>query len=145
MANPWHHALSSTKKYGGKPEDYLHLHQWFDESKALIASPHHRMLRHHAAGIHELESRFGATLKNSDGRDIPVRWIGEQHVTEDLGHIPSFQDWVIATARAGLDGDGKPKPEGWMWQRAVALSKTLQRSGVESVTTESISSSQEEV
>jgi hypothetical protein len=27
---------------------------------------------------------------------IPTRWIGEQHVREDLGFIPSFADWVKA-------------------------------------------------
>lgn len=25
--------------------------------------------------------------------EIPVRWIGEQHVREDFGWIPSMQDW----------------------------------------------------
>ena len=37
---------------------------------------------------------FGVTLTNSAGRIVPVRLIGEQHVTEDLGNIPSFADWV---------------------------------------------------
>jgi hypothetical protein len=27
---------------------------------------------------------------------IPTRWVGEQHVTEDLGFIPSFADWALA-------------------------------------------------
>jgi len=31
---------------------------------------------------------------NSEHRVIPVRYIGEQHVKEDLGRIPSFQDWI---------------------------------------------------
>jgi len=34
---------------------------------------------------------------------IPTRWIGEQHVIEDLGFIPSFADWVKAI-----------RPEPWM-------------------------------
>ena len=40
-----------------------------------------------------LETLFGATITNSDGKVVPVRLIGEQHVTEDLGFIPSFADW----------------------------------------------------
>jgi hypothetical protein len=32
---------------------------------------------------------------NSDGREVPTRLIGEQHVKEDCGGwIPSLQDWL---------------------------------------------------
>ena len=41
-----------------------------------------------------LESLFGATIVNADGRTVPVRLVGEQHVREDLGSIPSFADWA---------------------------------------------------
>ena len=41
-----------------------------------------------------LERFFGPTLTISTGRVVPVRLIGEQHVTEDLGFIPAFADWV---------------------------------------------------
>ena len=51
MAHPYHHALSSAKKWGGAPEDYLPIHSWFDESKAITADFRHRALRHHAEGI----------------------------------------------------------------------------------------------
>jgi hypothetical protein len=37
MAHPYHHALSSAKKWGGTAEDFLHLHSWFDESKMISA------------------------------------------------------------------------------------------------------------
>lgn len=30
MAHPFHHALSSARKWGGRPEDYLAIHNWFD-------------------------------------------------------------------------------------------------------------------
>jgi len=40
------------------------------------------------------EQLFGVTITNSHGRIVPVRLIGEQHVREDLGRIPSFADWV---------------------------------------------------
>jgi hypothetical protein len=41
-----------------------------------------------------LETLFGATIVNADGRTVPVRLVGEQHVREDLGTIPSFADWA---------------------------------------------------
>ena len=92
--NPYHHVLSSVSKYGGCVEDYLPVHQWFDESKAFFPDFRHRALRHHAEGIFLCERLFGPTLTNSDGRVIPTRFIGEQHVKEDLGRIPTAQDWL---------------------------------------------------
>jgi hypothetical protein len=103
MAHPYHHALSSVKKWGGRVEDYLPIHSWFDESKAFHADFRHRALRHHAEGIFLCERVFGVTLTNSGGRAIPVRWVGEQHVKEDLGRIPSVGDWLCCI-----------KPEAWM-------------------------------
>lgn len=91
--HPYYHAVSSAKRYGGKPEDYQAIHDWFDESKMFFADFRHRALRHHAEGIFMCEKLFGHTLTNSDGKVIPVRFIGEQHVKEDCGFIPSVQDW----------------------------------------------------
>lgn len=94
MSHCYYHALSSARRWGGEAEDYLPLHQWFDESKKIVADPRHRALRHHAEGIFMLETIFGVTIRNSAGRDVPVRLIGELHVMEDLGRIPSFADWA---------------------------------------------------
>lgn len=94
MAHPLFHARSSARRYGGKPEDYLAIHNWFDESKSYVGDVRHRALRHHAEGIFLCEKLFGVTVTNSDGREVPVRFIGEQHVIEDLGRIPSVSDWL---------------------------------------------------
>lgn len=94
MAHPVEHAKSSARRFGGIAEDYLAIHRWFDESKSQIADFRHRALRHHASGIFQAEQLFGVTIRNSTGADIPVRYIAEQHVREDLGRIPSFQDWI---------------------------------------------------
>lgn len=94
MAHPLFHAKSSARKYGGKPEDYLKIHNWFDESKSYMGDVRHRALRHHAEGIFLCEKLFGVSITNSDGREVPVRFIGEQHVIEDLGRIPSVSDWL---------------------------------------------------
>lgn len=96
MSHPWHHAESSARRHGGKPEDYHALHAWFDASKEFIANFRHRALRHHAQGIFEAERVFGPTIENSDGRHVPTRLLGEQHVREDCGRIPTLADWLGA-------------------------------------------------
>ena len=95
MAHPLMHAESSARKFGGKAEDYLPIHSWFDESKAFFPDFRHRALRHHAEGIFLAERLFGVAIVNSDGKQVPVRYVGEQHVREDLGHIPTAQDWLL--------------------------------------------------
>ena len=104
MAHPLKHAQSSAKKFGGKAEDYLPIHYWFDESTAFLADFRHRALRHHAEGIFLLEKLFGVAIVNSDGNQVPVRYVGEQHVREDLGRIPTSQDWLLQI-----------RPQRWMY------------------------------
>ena len=103
MAHPYHHAVRSARLFGGTPEDCLAIHDWFDASKQITADFRHRALRHHAEGIFMAETIFGSTITLSTGRIIPTRWIGEQHVREDLGFIPSFADWMNSI-----------RPEPWM-------------------------------
>lgn len=114
MANPYHHAVSSAKRYGGVAEDYLPIHQWFDQTKAAWADPRHRAVLHSTVGIFLAESHFGVTITRADGRKIPTRWIGEQHVIEDCGFIPTLEDWL-----------GKLPVERWMRTGAAKLSTTL--------------------
>lgn len=115
MAHPYHHALSSVRKWGGCAEDYQPIHDWFDESKAHMADFRHRALRHHSEGIFLAEKIFGTTITNSDGRVVPVRYVGEQHVKEDLGLIPTMADWFECI-----------KPEhSWMFGRGKNLEKEL--------------------
>jgi hypothetical protein len=66
-----------------------------------------------AEGIFLAERIFGVAIRNSQGKDVHVRYIGEQHVREDLGRIPSFQDWAM-----------RIKPEPWMYGQK--LTKTTQ-------------------
>jgi hypothetical protein len=95
MAHPAEHAKSSARKFGGVAEDYLHIHNWFDETKAWVGHSFHRMFRHHSEGIFECEKTFGDHLINSDGKKVYVRYIGEQHVKEDCNnHIPSAKEWL---------------------------------------------------
>jgi hypothetical protein len=104
----YYHALSSVKKFGGQASDYQAIHDFFDQSKESFADFRHRAARHHSEGIFICEKIFGTTIKNSDGRKIPVRLIGEQHVQEDLGWIPTLADWLRCI-----------QPEEWMMKVAM--------------------------
>lgn len=112
MGHPWHHAISSAKRFGGRPEDYLAVHDWFDASKAYLADFRHRALRHHSLGVYWAERAFGVVLPTSSGREVPTRPVGERHCVEDLGFVPSLADWLRPL-----------RLEGWMargWNRGEA-------------------------
>jgi hypothetical protein len=94
MAHPYHHALSSVKRWGGEVEDYLPIHNFLDSSKAHIGDIRHRALLHNTWGVFLCEQLFGVSICNSRGANIPVRTIAEKHVVEDCGFIPSVSDWL---------------------------------------------------
>ena len=106
MAHPLQHAKSSVRKFGGTVEDYIDIHNWFDQTKSWVGSSYHRMFRHHSEGIFECEKKCGMSFVNSDGKTVYTRYVGEQHVKEDCyNHIPSAREWVQAI-------ESKEKP---MW------------------------------
>jgi hypothetical protein len=115
MATSYHHAVSSAKRFGGVPDDYQAIHDWFDATKATFGDFRHRALRHHTLGIFDAERLFGTTLTNGNGRAIPVRLVAEQHIIEDCGYLPTPQDWLECM-----------KPERWM-NKPRRLSVELER------------------
>src|SRR3712207_3636614 len=97
MAKPYIHAVSSARKYGGGPEDYIDIHQNLDLSKGAIPDNRHRCLTHNSWYLSNvLEKIFGITRVNSDGKTYSVRDIGEQHILEDFHQrfIPTAQDYL---------------------------------------------------
>ena len=94
MSKAWVHAQSSAKRWGGKPEDYIDIHERMDSTKSAHAEVTHRCVFHSAFGIYIIEEIFGRFVTNSDGKQVFVRDIAEQHVLEDLGFIPSLSDWL---------------------------------------------------
>lgn len=104
---PWKHARNSAKKFGGIPEDYIEIHDWFDQTKAHHADMRHRAILHNSFGIYLCEQVFGEIVQmpngsfkkmpwiiNSAGEKVQVRDIGECHVLEDLGKIPSLTNYL---------------------------------------------------
>lgn len=97
------HARLSAKKYGGKLEDYLPIHDFMDSSKACLPDIRHRAILHSSFGCFIVEKVFGHTIVNSDGMAVSTRDIAEDHVKEDCGFIPTVERWL-----SGI------KPEPWM-------------------------------
>jgi hypothetical protein len=124
MSKPYVHAESSARKFGGKPEDYMALHNLLDSSKGTIADSRHRALTHNSwfiAPNGPLELIFGVNITNSDGRLVSVRDLGEQHILEDFGNrfIPSAQDYLqeINIKEWMVRGKGAPPSFALIWEK----------------------------
>ena len=100
---PHLHARISVKTHGGKLEDYMAIHEFIDHSKSSVADVRHRAMLHSAWGIYLVGQVFGELMTNSEGKLVAVRDIAEEHVLQDLGFIPTMQDWLE-----------KMPIEGWM-------------------------------
>lgn len=94
MSKPLVHARNSAAKFGGTADDYLAIHDKMDSTKMAHADVSHRCVFHSSLGVFLIEELFGRTLVNSDGNEVSVREVAEQHVVEDLGFIPSLSDWM---------------------------------------------------
>jgi hypothetical protein len=91
---PLIHAQNSVKRYGGSVDDYIHIHSWFDSTKAAWADVRHRAVLHSTFGIFLAEQLFGVYITNADGKKISVRDVAEDHVAEDFGgKIPTIEQW----------------------------------------------------
>lgn len=97
MANPYKHAVSSTKRWGGVPEDYLDIHELMDSTKACFPDNRHRTLTHNSwFAQHIIPKIFGHTRTNSSGRSYSPKDVVEVHILEDfrMRFIPSIQDYL---------------------------------------------------
>lgn len=91
---PYLHGLKSVKRFGGKPEDYQEIHDFLDSTKAHHPDMRHRAILHNSFGIYLCEEMFGLYIINSDRKKVQVRDIAELHVIDDMGFIPTLQDFL---------------------------------------------------
>ncbi len=108
-------AIASAARFGGVPDHYLALHDWFLATGSWCDGAEHLLFRHHSFGIFEAESRFGPALDIGDGRRAPTRAVAERHVHSVLGRTPAAVDilrrikgarWMLQAAspqKLGLD------------------------------------------
>ena len=97
MAEPLVHSLSSARQFGGKPEDYMAIHEKMDCSKKYCGDNRHRALTHSHFWIFEvMEPIFGKTITNSDGKIVSIYRICEQHINEDFKFkfFPNVMDYL---------------------------------------------------
>ena len=113
---PLLHANLSVKKYGGVVEDYLPIHNFIDSSKASHPDVRHRAILHSSFGCYIVEQVFGVYITNSKNKRVCVRDIAEEHILQDLGFIPTvenylnnmkIQDWMSGTEKRSVGNKKK--------------------------------------
>lgn len=92
---PQKHAKNSAEKFGGKPKDYLDIHQFMDSSKASFSDARHRTITHNIwFCVNVIPKIFGEERINSDGKEYSTKDVAEMHCLEDMGVIPTIQDFL---------------------------------------------------
>jgi hypothetical protein len=97
LANPLIHSKSSVKRWGGKVEDYLPLHELIDSPKATMNNNSVRVLTHNTWFAYQIMPKiFGYNIINSDGRSVDVVDISMLHIAEDfrMKFVPTPQDYL---------------------------------------------------
>lgn len=103
MAAPYIHAISSAKKYGGTPEDYLDIHELMDSSKITFADNRHRVLTHNIWFITVILPKvFGHQRENSDGKKYNVKDIDLWHEKYDHSICPFPFPAILQKRHSGM-------------------------------------------
>lgn len=95
--NPLIHSRSSVKRFGGKVEDYIQLHELLDSPKSCMNNNSARLLTHNTWFIYNIIPKiFGYNIINSDGKSVDTVDIAMLHVAEDfkMKGIPTPQDYL---------------------------------------------------
>lgn len=88
------HGKIHAKKYGGRPDDYADIDDFIDSTKQAVADVRHRAILHSAFGCFLVEKVFGRVRTNSDGKEYSPRDVAEDHIQQDLGFIPSMEQYL---------------------------------------------------
>jgi hypothetical protein len=94
---PFIHAELSVKRYGGKVEDYLDIHELMDSTKSTFPDNRHRCLTHNSWFTTTVIPKiFGHQRINSDNKPYSTKDVAEYHILEDfkMRYIPSVQDYL---------------------------------------------------
>ena len=97
MANPLIHSKSSVKRWGGKVEDYLPIHELIDSPKATMNNNSSRLLTHNTWFAYTIIPKiFGYNIINSEGKSVDTVDIAMLHIVEDfkMRFVPTPQDYL---------------------------------------------------
>jgi len=112
--NPLIHSKSSVKRWGGKVEDYIQIHELLDSPKATMNNNTSRMLTHNIwFCYHIIPKIFGYNITNSDGRSVDTVDIAMLHCAEDfrMQGIPTVQDYLEnMVVQPWMNNGAKPLP-----------------------------------
>ena len=129
MANPLIHSKSSVKRWGGKVEDYLAIHELIDSPKATMNNNTSRALTHNTWFAYTIIPKiFGYNITNSDGKSVDTIDIAMLHISEDFRHkgIPTAQDYLENMVVQPWFSNGvKPIPSVEAQQRSKELLEKL--------------------
>lgn len=75
---PYRHARNSVRQWGGKPEDYLDIHNFMDISKTTHADMRHRAIFHNSLGPYVVERVFGIPFNKLDELSEKFDWTDEE-------------------------------------------------------------------
>lgn len=113
MAAPMTHSISSMKKWGGKVEDYIDIHDFIDSTKGSFPDNRHRAILHNSFACQNIIPKiFGHQRVNSEGRTYNTKDVAEMHVLEDFRgkFIPSIQDYLENMSIEGWMNNGRGEP-----------------------------------
>ena len=91
---PLQHAKASARRFGGSWRDYIEVRNFIDSSKATFATSGHRAILHNELGPALGTWIYGDALRNSDAALVPVAAIITAHLEEDVGRMPTLDDWL---------------------------------------------------
>jgi hypothetical protein len=100
--------MKMASRFGGQPEDYRPIHDWFMEPATWHDDNRYIVLRHHSFGIFAAEQKFGLVITRKDNVKVPIRLIAEHHVRTIFKTIPStaeiirnlrLQPWMNAASK----------------------------------------------
>ena len=97
MANPLIHSKSSVKRWGGKVEDYIAIHELIDSPKATMNNNSSRLLTHNTWFAYTIIPKcFVYNIVNSDGKSVDTIDIAMLHIAEDfrMKFVPTPQDYL---------------------------------------------------
>lgn len=100
---PFVHARNSVKKFGGRVEDYLEIHNFFDISKSAFADMRHRAILHNSLGCFIVERVFGFPYAKMEAMSEKFGWSDE----EKAAIIELLNDARTNGSTSMINSDGK--------------------------------------
>jgi hypothetical protein len=107
--------VASAQSMGGVPSDYQALHHLLDWPREYLPDGRYRRILHNSWGVAMAAQAFGlAIARASDGVEVAVQPIAEQHISREYGRIPTIEEalegislerWMCARAMPPLATD----------------------------------------